>query len=283
MASPSTAQLRAWQAVGQVDELLAPADGSGTVSVLAIFLAGPTVDIPLMSELFTRLRLTELGELWRDAGREVRNRQAQAKVLQWLVAKKATAEDPKYLREYPVRDRTADGHFFSQRDLMSALQRLEKAGYIRLQKGGISLSAWPTPSGISQAAEMPDMREDGISQGHRHLTVQIAGDISGSQINIGDGASQFVGTLIDPEELRAFLLTMRSVAPYMYLAPAPKAEFEQALEQATAEAAKESPDSGRLATALRTIGTVLMATGENVLANVLTAWLAKLGFPGLGG
>jgi hypothetical protein len=125
------------------------------------------------------------------------------------------------------------------------------------------------------------MMQEDIGPDRRRFTVHI-GDISGSQVSFGDGASLSMGSPVDLEELRAYLRTIGSMVPHINLAPEPKAEFQEALKQATAEASKASPDRSRLAVALRKIGTVLVATGENVLANVLATWLAKLGFPGLG-
>ena len=122
---------------------------------------------------------------------------------------------------------------------------------------------------------------EGGGQEQRGFTVHI-GDISGSQLSIGDGATLNMSSSVDFEELRAYLRTIGSMVPLIDLAPEPKAEFEQALEEANTEASKATPDRSRLAAALRTIRTVLVATGENVLANMLAAWLAKLGFPGLG-
>lgn len=282
--SPQTpSQLQARHALKQADRLLAPAGRRNAAvspaDILAISRA-PFLGAPSTSKLLTLIRLTELGELWRDSGRPARHKAARLQVLQWL-SEDATAENPRCLQKYPVRRRAAGDHFFSWKDLISALRSLEQAGYVTFRDEGGSLSAWPTARGISYAKEAPDMTESGAGHEDRRFTVHI-GDISGSQVSIGDGATLNMSSPVDFEELRAYLRTIGSMVPHISLAPEPKAEFERALEQATTEASKATPDRSRLAAALRTIGTVLVATGENVLANVLAAWLAKLGFPGLG-
>src|SRR5262249_52145417 len=54
----------------------------------------PPPNPALLSSMLAFARLTELGELWRDAGRPYRHKIARGKLLEWVISENATAENP---------------------------------------------------------------------------------------------------------------------------------------------------------------------------------------------
>jgi hypothetical protein len=110
-----------------------------TLTAVLSIARSPLPDALAMSKMLTLTRLTELGALWRDAGRPARLREARARVLQWLVEGNANAENPLDLDKYPTLGRAAGDHFLSRKDLTSALYGLRQAEYLRLRENGKSL------------------------------------------------------------------------------------------------------------------------------------------------
>jgi len=96
------------------------------------------------------IRPTELGELWLEADRTVRNEAARDVVLKWLHAENKTAGVPARVEDFPHYKRVVGRHFLSYKDVVTATRSLQREGFIECATLDPlhGLRAWLTARGV---------------------------------------------------------------------------------------------------------------------------------------
>jgi hypothetical protein len=284
----TTTALSGSQVIQAAERLLYPEPGRAKLRSSEVFFF-PLAFLPsqeVVAKLLHAFYLTDLGCLWRDAGRTARHEPAQRAVVEWLIETSATRKQPGKLQEFPTERRASGEHFFSYTDLTSAIRSLTRDGYIEQSAKPGPLIVSPTAKGIAWEKEGLSMQDR--SQSHPEVTHRTTTyttnirNMNGGTVGIGEHVNQ--GAALSQREMgevTAMVESVRGLLPYIPLDASVKQEVGKQLECIDQDIARRA-DKGRIATSLKAIRDVLKIVGETTITAAVNEFLEKLGFPGVG-